>query len=84
MVKSNRGDTMIYLASFIIFMIFVGCMAIGFIIQRKKLLSENEANDILEGLTCASCRTSSCSFAGQNRKSAKNCQATMSIPAKNI
>ena len=54
---------MIYLISFVVFLLFFACMALGFIVQKKALKSEGEANAILEGLTCASC-TAACGFAG--------------------
>ena len=74
---------MIYLVSFIFFVVFVGCLALGFLVQRKKLLSEGEANAILEGLTCAYC-TASCGFAGQKRKPSKKCKADLAIPSKTV
>lgn len=67
---------MIYLVSFIIFLLFFFCLSLGFILQKKGLKSESEANAILEGLTCASC-TASCGFAGSKRKPTKNCKATI-------
>ena len=76
---------MIYIASFIIFVLFVAGMSIGFLIQRKALLSENGANAILEGLTCASC-SCSCGFAGSEHKRnpAKKCKADLVIAHKNV
>lgn len=58
-------------------------MALGYILQKKGLKSETEANEILEGLTCASC-TTSCSFAGQKRTPTKKCQADLKIPSKTV
>lgn len=74
---------MIYLVSFIVFLLFFACLALGFILQRKKLLSEGEANAILEGLTCATC-TAACGFAGQKRKPAKKCPSERVIPSKTV
>lgn len=36
-------------------------------------MSESEAHEILEGLTCAACTNSSCGFKGQDRAPSKNC-----------
>lgn len=73
---------MIYLISFIVFLIFFACMALGYILAGKKLKSEGEANAILEGLTCASC-TAHCAFAGQSDHApADNCKSQRAIPHK--
>ena len=74
---------MIYIAAFVFFIVFFLFMGLGYILQKKGLKSENEANEILEGLTCASC-TTSCTFAGQRRKPTKKCQADLKIPSKTI
>lgn len=77
---------MIYIASFVIFILFVVGMSLGFLIKRKPLLSENEANDILDGLTCATCTSGSCGFAGSQHKRnpAKKCKADLVIAHKNV
>ncbi len=56
---------MIYVASFIIFSLFVGGLAIG-LLRKRPLKSEDEATAaIMEGIPCASCQ-STCNFAGGN------------------
>lgn len=76
---------MIFLASFIIFLIFIFFLAIGYIFKRKGLVSESEAHQLLSesGISCAHC-TSSCTFAGQQRKPTKKCLAEVEIPSKTI
>lgn len=64
---------MVYLVSFGIFILFVGCLAISLIFKRGGLKSETEAHEILEGLSCAACTNSSCGFQGQKRKPTKKC-----------
>ena len=64
---------MVYLVSFGIFILFVGCLAISLIFKRGGLKSESEAHEILEGLSCAACTNSSCGFQGQKRKPTKKC-----------
>lgn len=77
---------MVYLASFIIFVFFVGSLALSLILRNRPLASEEEANAILEGLTCAAC-TMNCGFAGNKKhKPGKSCQAeaSMKIAHKNV
>lgn len=64
---------MVYLVSFGIFILFVGCLAISLIFKRGGLKSESEAHELLEGLSCAACTNSSCGFQGQKRKPTKKC-----------
>ncbi len=54
---------MVYVASFLIFCLFVGGMALG-LLRKRPLKSEDEATSaIMEGIPCASCQ-SACNFAG--------------------
>lgn len=64
---------MVYLVSFGIFILFVGCLAISLIFKRGGLKSESEAHELLEGLSCAACTNSSCGFQGQKRKPTNKC-----------
>ena len=64
---------MVYLVSFGIFILFVGCLAISLIFKRGGLKSESEAHELLEGLSCDACTNSSCGFQGQKRKRTKKC-----------
>lgn len=75
---------MIYLVSFIFFMLFVGSLAIGLIFRGQALKSEDEAAAALEGLTCAACSLN-CGFAGHKKhKPGKNCQADLRIEHKQV
>ena len=76
---------MIYLISFIFFLLFVAGLSIG-LLRNKPLKSEDEAtNAILEGMTCASCH-GSCGFAGgkENHASDKCKAARLTIPHRDV
>ena len=77
---------MVYVASFIIFCLFVGGMAIG-LIRKRPLVSEDEATaNILKDIPCASCQ-SACGFAGGNVNHASpNCISSRmgKIPHKTV
>lgn len=76
---------MIYLVSFIIFLIFMCCLALSLIFKRGSLKSESEAHAILEGLNCAACTNSSCGFHGQpKRKPSKSCLQKGEIDFKQV
>ncbi len=78
---------MVYLISFIFFLLFFVCMALGFLIKGRNLKSESEANAILEGLTCASCKTNSSCIGHINPKavkSASDCKKDLRIPHKDM
>lgn len=74
---------MIFLVSFLIFLAFFGCLALSLIIKGKSLPSESEANAVLEGLSCATCK-SACNFAGlKNHNPLPKCSGRdMVIPHK--
>ncbi len=77
---------MIFIATFIVFLIFVGCLSLGLILKRKPLKSEDEATQaILEGMTCASCH-GTCGFAGgKEDHSTPTCKAErLTIPSKKV
>lgn len=75
---------MVYLISFIFFMLFVGCLAISLIFRGQALKSEDEAAAALEGLTCGAC-TLNCGFAGNKKhKPSKSCQADLRIEHKQV
>lgn len=76
---------MIYLVSFIIFLIFIFCLALSLVFKRGPLKSESEANALLEGLNCAACSNSACGFHGQpKRKPSKNCLQKGEIDFKQV
>ena len=75
---------MIYLISFLFFVILVGALAFSFIVRGKPLQSEEEAHAALEGLSCAAC-TLNCGFAGNKQhKPGKTCQADLKIEHKQV
>ncbi len=77
---------LVYLASFVFFVLFVGALSLGFILKKKPLKSEDEATKaILEGLTCASCH-GACSYAGGTEDHASpECKASrLAIPSKQV
>ena len=54
---------MIYLISFLFFLLFVGSLALSLVLRGRPMQSEEEATAALEGLTCSAC-TLNCGFAG--------------------
>lgn len=76
---------MIYLVTFIIFLIFIFCLALSLVFKRGSLKSESEAHALLEGLNCAACSNSACGFHGQlKRKPSKNCLQNSEIDFKQV
>lgn len=76
---------MIYLVTFIIFLVFMLCMALSLIFKRGALKSESEAHALLEGINCAACTNSACGFHGtEKRKPSKNCLQKTEIDFKSV
>ena len=78
---------MIYIASFAIFVFFVGAMALGMMISQKKLKTEDEATaDIMRSINCAACTSTMCSLAGnKNASPSGDCSISKnSIPHRDI
>ena len=84
--KVFRGEVMIYLASFVMFLFFVTAMALGMILNKRPLKTEDEATAaIMEGLSCATCHSTLCGFAGKkNHAPRANCEGQQAIPHKNV
>ncbi len=81
---ANYRLDMVFVISFVFFVLFVGCMALGFMLRGTPLKSEEEAAAALEGLTCSAC-TLNCGFAGnKNHKPGKSCQADLKIAHKQV
>lgn len=78
---------MVYLFSFGFFLFFAGALALGMIINKRPLKTEDEATAaILKGLHCASCTSTLCSFSGKSGDhSSDKCDAAQkAIPHKNV
>ncbi len=78
---------MIYIASFAVFVFFAGAMALGMIISKRQLKTEDEATaDILRSINCAACTSTLCSLAGsRNATPRKGCEAELkAIPHRNV
>ncbi|MCR5537313.1 MAG: hypothetical protein K6F05_07900 [Succinivibrio sp.] len=77
---------LVYLVSFVFFLLFVGALSLSLILKKRPLKSEDEATQaILEGMTCASCH-GACSFAGGSEDhSSEKCKAEkLFIPSKKV
>ncbi|MGN0908138.1 MAG: hypothetical protein ACI4NA_00835 [Succinivibrio sp.] len=78
---------MIYLASFAAFIFFTGAMALGMIISKRQLKTEDEATaDILRSISCAACTSTLCLLAGRKDASPrKGCEAAQkAIPHRDV
>lgn len=75
---------MVFLASFLIFLLFVLALSMSLFIKRKPLVSEDDArNSLLDDGNCAAC-SKLCALAGKkNQKPLKICQAS-EIPHKQV
>ncbi len=77
---------MVFVASFAIFIVFVGGLALG-LLRNRPLKSEDEAKAaIMDGIPCASCQ-SSCGFAGGKvNHSSSSCMSSRmgKIPHKEV
>ncbi|MGN1280336.1 MAG: hypothetical protein ACI4UM_00320 [Succinivibrio sp.] len=77
---------MIYLASFLIFILFAFAMCLSLIMRKKPLVSEEEATaSIMDGGACATC-TQMCAMAGKKtEKPKKGCKIKdMEIPHQDL
>lgn len=65
---------MVFLASFVVFLLFVLAMSLSLILKRKPLMSEEEATaSIMEDGACATCQQM-CAMAGKAiAKKTKKC-----------
>lgn len=77
---------MIFLASFLIFLLFVLALALSMIVKKRPLMSEDEAKaSILDDGACATCQQM-CALAGKkvNQKSNKCKIKDTKIPHQNV
>jgi hypothetical protein len=78
---------MIYIASFAVFVFFVGALALGMMISKRRLKTEDEATaDIMRSISCAACTSTLCSLAGKKDASPKKgCEAAQkAIPHRDV
>ncbi|MDD7022492.1 MAG: hypothetical protein PUI29_07975 [Aeromonadales bacterium] len=78
---------MIYIASFAVFVFFAGAMALGMIVSKRQLKTEDEATaEIMRSINCAACTSTLCSLAGRKDASPrKGCEAKLkAIPHRNV
>lgn len=78
---------MIFVASFVLFVFFAAAMAMGMIISKRPLKTEDEATAaILKSMSCATCHSSLCGYAGKGGHTpTSNCDGSaMSIPHKAV
>ncbi|MCR5084485.1 MAG: hypothetical protein K6A65_03155 [Succinivibrionaceae bacterium] len=75
---------LIYAISFIFFVLFVGMLAISLLFKKKPLVGEGEANAILEGMTCATCKRN-CDLKGTDAvPSPSSCKGQGRIDCKEV
>lgn len=77
---------MIYLASFLIFLLFALALCMSLIFRKRPLMSEDEATaSIMDGGACATCQQM-CAMAGKKvEKREKNCRIKdLEIPHQDL
>ena len=77
---------MVYIASFVLFLLFARAMELGLILNKRPLKTEDEATAaILQSMSCASCNSTLCGYAGKSgHKPKADCKGPEVIPHKSV
>ena len=75
---------MVFLASFVVFLLFVLGLSLSMIVKKRPMMTEAKAS-ILDDGACATC-TQMCSLAGNTKvvKKSKNCIKDVEIPHQTV
>ena len=77
---------MVFLASFVVFLLYVLGLSLSMIVKKRPMMTEDEAKaSILDDGACATC-TQMCSLAGNTKvvKKSKNCIKDVEIPHQTV
>ncbi|MBQ9273397.1 MAG: hypothetical protein IJ228_01170 [Succinivibrio sp.] len=75
-----------FLFSFLFFVLFAGALALG-MLRKRPLKTEDQAMaEIMEGMSCASCNSALCGYAGdKSHKIDEHCErVAQSIPHRQV